>query len=139
VGETPELLTREWWLSLGDEGDSDLCRMLAEQWAKHYGGDVGDYLDPAIPGADLAKLRHGSRKVKDYVNRRLAHLDSQRAAPDGRGSVVTQDEIHDAIDLIGELFQRYWGLLNANSWRSLIPTPRDDWGGPLRVAWIEGD
>jgi len=134
--EEPELLTRDWWLGLSDRGDPNRRRVLAEQRREHYGGDVGGHLDPAIPGADLAKLRHSSKHIRDFVNRNVAHLEARPVSH--RDDNLAESEIHEAIDLIGHLFAKYWGLFKASHWTGLEPVPQEDWEAVLRVPWIGG-
>jgi hypothetical protein len=151
TGETPELLTRDWWLGLwSKDSDDPYWRRVAEDaWAEQYAGDVGNHLDPAIAAADLRELREGSRKVKEYVDRNVAHLDARMmssgngpptatppGAPSRRGSNLTLNEVHDAIDLIGRLFRKYGNLLTAASWVDLTPTLQHDWEAVFRTPWI---
>jgi hypothetical protein len=153
VGETPTLLTRDWWLSLwSEDGDGDdpyWQRVAEDAWAEHYAGEVGDHLDPAIAAIDLVELREGSQTVKEYVDRNVAHLDARMIsssdgpptatppdAPTRRGSNLTLNEVHDAIDLIGRLFQKYGHLLTAASWAELTPVLQHDWEAVFRIPWI---
>lgn len=150
VGDTPALLTRDWWRGLWTRNESDPYweRVAENAWAEQYGG--GDHVDPAIPVADLAELCEGSRKVKEYVDRNVAHLDARMIpggdgpptatppdAPTRTGSNLTLNEVHDAIDLIGRLFQKYGNLLTAASWVGLTPTLQHDWEAVFRVPWIQ--
>jgi hypothetical protein len=152
MGETPILLTRDWWLGLWSSSEDDpYWRQVAEKaWADQFAGEVGDHLDPAIPQADLAKLRDGSEKVRRYVDQNVAHLDA-RTVPNPSGpptgappeaptttgeKLPTLDEVHDAIDLIGDLFKKYGNLLTAAAWVDLTPALQHDWEAVFRVPWI---
>jgi hypothetical protein len=155
IGEASTVLTQEWWIGLwdGDEGNDPHWRQRAEMaWADQFGGEVGAHLDPAIPVRDLAELRDGSQKVKDYVDRNVAHLDARMIpaeegppteepaeAPTRRGDNLTLNEVHDAIDLVGRLFCRYGNLLTAASWVDLTPTIQHDWEAVFRLPWMEDD
>jgi hypothetical protein len=46
------------------------------------------------------------------------------------------DEVHGAIDVIGDLFQRYYSLMTASSMAFMAPVIRHDWLAPFRVPWI---
>jgi hypothetical protein len=59
-------------------------------------------------------------------------------APTRRGSNLTLSEVHDAIDLIGRLFQRYGNALTAASWVALTPALQHDWETVFRIPWIRG-
>ena len=154
IEQTPTLLTRDWWLSLGGNGQQRRRPLLAsgaeKAWTDQFGGQVGDYLDPAIPQVDLAKLRDGSEKVRRYVDQNVAHLDA-RAIPNLNGpptgappeaptttgeKLPTLNEVHDAIDLIGDLFKKYGNLLTAAAWVDLTPALQHDWEAVFRVPWI---
>jgi hypothetical protein len=86
MSQTPELLTRDFWLSLWEQGDDDAYWLMEaeRQWTENFAGDVGDHLDPAIPTADLAALREGSERVTRYVDMNVARLDA-RTVPRGSG------------------------------------------------------
>ena len=52
------------------------------------------------------------------------------------GDLPTLDEVHDAIDLIGELFKKYGHLLTGGGWASLTPVLQHDWEAVFRIPWI---
>jgi hypothetical protein len=149
VAETPELITRDFWLGLWRQDDDGDLRRLAERgWADQYAGGVGDHLDPAIPGGDLVKLRHGSKRVKEYVDQHVAHMDARTIGgrvepPDAPtktgGQLPTLSDVHDAIDLIGGLFTKYGNMLTASTWGELTPALQHDWEAVFRVPWIVSD
>jgi hypothetical protein len=45
-------------------------------------------------------------------------------------------EVHEGIDVIGALFQRYYTLLTASSWSFLVPTMEGDWKAIFCQPWI---
>ena len=49
------------------------------------------------------------------------------------------NDIHDAIDVIGELFQRYHLLFTAADMVDLVPVIQHDWLAPFRQPWIRHD
>lgn len=146
--ETPEAMTREFWLSQWrqDEDDPYWQQVAAKQWDDYFGG--GDHLDPAIPAADIEELQAGSARVKEYVDLHVAHMDARTiprrtgppraerpVAPPTRASDLRLDEIHDGIDLVGRMFVKYAGLLTAATWTELTPIIQDDWEGIFEVPW----
>lgn len=134
IASDPERITQEFWLGLWSNTDR-LAIMDAENaWRKQYGGTVDRYLDPVIPQADLQTLRDESEKVKDYVDRHLAHMDRQ---PLPASDLPTLDEVHDAVDVIGELFSKYSNLFTAGSWAFLEPVVQYDWKAVFRVPWMK--
>jgi hypothetical protein len=143
VSEEARHLTPEWWIGLWsiDEGD-DFERALARrQWNDAFGGAVGVHLDPAIPAADLKRLTEGSEAVRQHVDKHIAHSedpgpvtkDPGKTAP---GDTLTLNEVDDAIDLIGEVFTRYYSLFEAADMVSLEPVIQHDWLAPFREPWI---
>jgi hypothetical protein len=78
VGKTPELLTRELCLC-GSTVRDPLDAMARRTWDEQYGGALGEHLDPAIPKADLERLRSESAKVVGWVDRHIAHSTSGRS------------------------------------------------------------
>jgi hypothetical protein len=142
INKSPKLLTRDWFLShwgdpeTYDEDDQRHWRNVGEgQWKEIYGGD--DFIDPAVPADDLSELRQGSKKVKVYVNKHVAHFDE---GPFGPGSkeieLPTLNEVHDAIDLIGRLFQKYHALFTAADVIELTPVLQHDWEAVFRMQWL---
>lgn len=130
-------LTRDFWLGLWSFEDDrfGLKRAMAEKaWEDHYGGSVGTHLDPAIPTADLDVLTTGAAEVKRYVDKHVAH-----AEPVSAEVTLTLGEVHDAIDVIGDLFKKYYNLLTAVSYVELEPAIQDDWKAAFRVPWMRAD
>lgn len=109
-------------------GERDVDRIYGE-----FAGSVGVHVDPAIPLRDLESLRAGAAKVNAYVDRHLAHLDAKPIPPTDLPSL---DDLHDAIDVIGNLFKRYHLLFTAADMPFLVPVLQHDWLAPFRQPWI---
>lgn len=125
-------ITREFWIGLW--GDEEWKLSEAERgWQRQYAGSVGDHLDPAIPAADFDALTDAAASVKAYVDQHVAHADSSAAAAE---ITLTIGEVHDAIDVIGDLFKRYYNLLTASSYVLLVPAIQHDWKAVFREPWI---
>lgn len=146
---SPELLTRDWYLehwgkdeSYDEDDKAYWKRAGEEEWAKTFGGAVGDHIDPAVVGADLTELRQGSKKVKVYVNKHVAHFDeggiNERPAAPGKKEIElpTLNEVHHAIDLIGRLFRKYHALFTAADVIELTPVLQHDWEAVFRMQWL---
>ena len=126
-------ITKEFWIGLWDIGDDELKRWDAErQWAKNFGAG-GDRLEPSIPADDLEALIAAAAKVKHYVDKHVAHADASAVSA---SVTLTLDEVHETIDVIGELFNKYYGLLTASGWAFLVPAIQYDWKAVFRVPWI---
>lgn len=134
VRDDPSHITREFWIGLWGEPSNEGERLYRDHgWTTQFGRDVGDHLDPAIPTADLDDLRDASAKVTRYVDKHLAHSDR---TPVPASDLPTVDDVHDAIDKIGDLYNRYYNLLTASFWAFLVPAMQDDWQAVFRVPWL---
>jgi hypothetical protein len=138
----PKQLTPEWWVGLWniEEGDDYERGYARRQWDENYGGQVGVYLDPAIPQADLDRLIVGSAALKDHVDKHIAHSEDPGPRPKDPGLTRPEplklNEIHDAIDVIGEIFRRYYTLFSASDMVFLEPVIQHAWLAPFREPWI---
>jgi hypothetical protein len=94
----------------------------------------GRILDPAIARRDLEALQVAARKVRLYVDQHVAHDQTEPTA-----ALPTFEELHAAIDTIGEIFKRYTAVLTAGSYVSLEPFIQSDWKAIFRVAWLRPD
>jgi hypothetical protein len=137
-------LTPEWWIGLWNIGDSDTHEKAhaRQQWDDYFGGGLHSHLDPAIPSADLKLLTEASARVTKHVDKHVAHSEDPGPLPEDPGStapdrVPTLDEVHDAIDMIGNLFRKYYPLFTAASMVLLEPVIQHDWLAPFREAWIK--
>jgi hypothetical protein len=142
VATHAELLTPEWWLGLWtiEEGDDYERTYARAQWNDTFGGEIGVHLDPAIPRGDLQRLRDESEIVKKYVDKHVAHSEDPGPPQDPEAApaqvTLTLDEVDHAIDVIGEIFTRYYLLLTATGMAFLEPTIQHDWLAPFRQPWI---
>jgi hypothetical protein len=143
VSEAADQLTPDWWIGLWniEEGDSYERAYARGQWDEEFGGEVGDHLDPALPKGDLQRLRDGSEAVRKHVDKHVAHSEDPGPEPKDPGptrvaSTLTLNDVHDAIDLIGEVFTRYYPLFEAASMAMLEPVIQHDWLAPFREPWI---
>jgi hypothetical protein len=153
MSETPDILSRSWWVGLwgrrGRDEEKERWKSTAEKaWNENYAGHVGEHFDPKIALADLAELLAGAEKVRCYVDQHIAHFDAstiprESGSPEvpppeaPKGSIPTLSEVHEAIDLVGRMFQKYGNLLTAASWVDLTPVLQHDWEAVFRVPWIE--
>ena len=133
IRDDPSRITREFWIGLWDTDDELMLRRAQQGWTKQYAGSMGTHLDPAIPSADSDALTAVASKVKAYVDRHVAHADASAASA---GVTVTLSEVHDAIDVVGDLFKRYYNLLTASSYGSLVPLIQHNWKAVFREPWL---
>jgi hypothetical protein len=72
-------------------------------------------------------------KVKIYVDEHIAHAEASAVATD---VTLNLNDIHAAIDVVGDLFKRYYSLLTASSFGSLVPVIQHDWKAVFREPWL---
>jgi hypothetical protein len=154
IKSRPEAISRDYWLGQWDLEDEatdpygGLALVAENAWAEQYAGGVGDYVDPAIPEADYAKLRSAASKVNQFANRHIAHSQATIHQPDlqrppdvepasAEDETLSAKEVHEVIDVIGDLFKKYYNLLTASSYVFLEPVIQHDWLAPFRVPWME--
>ena len=70
--------------------------------------------------------------MRHYVDKHVAHADA--AAP---AVTLTLDEVHDAIDTIGQLFKKYDFLIQGVSWAVLDPVIQHNWKAAFTVPWMK--
>lgn len=128
----PELISKELWLSHWEDSDDPGGRAL-RGWNSVYAGGVGVHLDPAIPSADLERLNNAGEAVRKFANKHVAH--SQANAKPATVTLTLKD-VHDSIDVIGELFAKYYEMLTAGSYVQLVPVIQGgDWTEVFRQPW----
>jgi hypothetical protein len=127
-------ITRGWWLRQWGAPTDEFDKLYAENgWATEFAGSIGTHLDPAIPAADFVALTSAAANVKAYVDQHVAHADASAVSAK---VALTLDEVHDAIDVIGERFRRYYTLLTLADMPMLVPVIQHDWTAVFRVPWI---
>jgi hypothetical protein len=111
------------------------------QWNEVFGDEVGVHLDPAIPAGDLKQLSEGSKAVKKHLDKHIARSEDPGLRPKDPGSTPAEatlslDEVHEAIDVIGEVFTRYYSRFEAAGMVTLEPQIEHDWLAPFREPSI---
>lgn len=128
ISQNPEAISKDWWLGLSPNRSTS--QMFNDRdWARYDPSGRG-YLDRGIPAEDLAALEIVVGGVKDYVDVHLAHRDRR-----GRADITFRD-LSLAIDHLGEVLNKYSGILQDKDRSILVPIPDGDLFAPLRVAWL---
>jgi hypothetical protein len=94
-------------------------------------GPRREYVDPAIVGKDLDRLRAISLETKEVVTKHIVHRGEEPAEKD-----VTFDELHRVLEEIARLFQKYYQLLTGARYLTTVPVQQYDWKQALTVAWL---
>ncbi len=127
VGDS-ERLTRQRFVSQYDPDDQARGE---EAFTDHFGGVVGEHLDPALVAADLDRLTAESERVVTYVDKNIAHLDRRPV-----GDLPLFEDLNTAIDVVGDMFKRYVLLLTASSYAQLVPVAQERWEAVFDEPWI---
>ena len=135
VAKHPGALTADWWWSLWGSDDGMDQAFARRQWESEYGSEARpDRFDRERARKDFQELQAAAAKVKKYVDTHVAHSKLNATPADAE---LTLNEIHEAIDVVGETYRRYYSLFTAASWHELAPVIQHDWEAPFRVRWIE--
>lgn len=131
----PGRLTLEWWSGIWDiQSDPYWQHEMERQWTSQFDWTGLGHLDPQLPSSDLAALTAASSGIQRFVDRHVAHAQSV-AVP---AEVTLQvSDLHTAIDQIGAVFSRYYGLLTASTMLELVPTIQHDWMAVFRTPWSD--
>jgi AbiU2 len=137
-----DVLTLAFWLDLWGvtaaptSFQERLDRSEAErQWTEHFARGTGEHLDPAIPADDAETLKTAAANVRHYVNKHVAHTDEVESVSAAQVA-ISLDDVHEAIDTIGDLFRRYYSLLTCSGFTTLVPVIQDDWLAIFREPWM---
>ena len=125
-------LTRDAWVTWWDSSERHWLQRAERAFAKHFGGVVGEHLDPAIARADLRRLETDVAPVKVYVDEHVAHADVRP-----RRTLPTFADLDRAIDTITSLMAKYYNLLTACIPMDPTPVMLDDWQAVFRRPWLE--
>jgi len=129
IRDDPTRLSREWFLAHYDTLDR---RYGEEEFDEHFAGKVGTHIDPEIVAADLHSLIESAERVREHVDKLVAHTD--RRPPE---TPLTFDELNAAIEGMTHLFEKYTLLLTMSSWGTLVPVPQYDHLAIFREPWIK--
>jgi hypothetical protein len=130
VWRYPTVLSRERFLAMQTRGE-ELDRM-AQGWFDSMAG-TGDYIDPRIPAQDFDDLYTKTAKIRKWVNTSVAHV-TLKGRPRG---VPPLGDIHDAVDVVADLFMKYNALIYGENFQSGVTMSY--WPTVFRVAWIPDD
>ena len=91
-------------------------------------------IDPATPLADLARLRDGTASVREWVSNEVAHYNKNTGE---FSSGLTFGDVHAAMDLIFEIYNRYNQLILGTTTAGSVTMP--PWEHVFTVPWIPSE
>lgn len=127
VADHPEAISHRFIVGRCEWGH----QWLGEDYFQGLDRGGAGHIDPALAHADLNRLHDAVAPVVPWVNRRVAHLSTERVE-----AVPQLDELDEALSKVEGIFLRWTTILTGADRLSLEPVPQYDWVAPLRVPWI---
>jgi hypothetical protein len=136
LAEHPETMSwqrhLELW-NLSEESDDPRDQWMVQQahatFDRYADGD-GENVDPNAVRADLDGWKQACGKIKQVVDKRIAHLADIRS--DKPVPTATYDDLDRAIDAVAGLVKKYGLLFTAGSIAQMEPVIQGDWKAPFR-------
>jgi len=120
-------ITREWYL--GHYEDAFLRQQIGEPAFDAWGRET---LEPMLVAEDRGRIVDATSAVKRYVDKRLAH--HERTFEESID--VTWSELNTAVDVIEQVFCRYYELLTASS-LMINDITHQHWDHIFWNPWVE--
>jgi hypothetical protein len=130
--EHVRLITRDYFLTRFMPGTPEKLERANRYWDQNFGGESREYLDPDVGATDLETMRQAAANVKSFVDKHLAHIDTEPVP----GAALAMTEVDAAIDVLGEMFTKYFSLFWGFSEPTLVPPIQGDWQAVFRVPWL---
>ena len=130
IRNKPQILSRSTYKDLYKSQRSELPESYQDEQFDQLAGVGANHVDPAVVDKELEELKRVTKKLKRYVDKRVAHYDSE--SPPGGPSYKDIDE---AFEFLSGLLSRYYQFFRAESF-SLGPYIQYDWKQIFRLAWI---
>jgi hypothetical protein len=135
--ETPELITKEWYLS--DIKDNDTVNGLPstrdfgnDYFNKHYSDD-NTTISRAKIEDDLAEIYKLRLRVERYIDNCLAHQNEGKKGKQGISTKLIEDVIND----VEKITIKYLDLFKVCHLTTLLPTFQYDWQSIFYKPWIK--
>lgn len=129
------VITRDWfvneYLVNAPANDKAFWKHAANEDFDKFAPDGAASPSVSLIRADQDRLQSVVGRVRHFVNKRLAHYSTK-----GYQGPVTFKEVHEALDELGVLLQRYSLLLKQSGLLAAEPIIVEDWRAVLRVPWI---
>ncbi len=129
IEKKPEIITREFFLK-------PFAPLLIKEggriWKEKYGGD--DYLSKKVIRLDIFRLKEVTKKLKNFVDKRVAHKDKHDEKYD-----MNYSQLDSCVDILEELTIKYYSLIvsTGSGIPSLLATNIDGWEKIFYEPWIK--
>lgn len=129
LARKPGMATRDWFV--GELAQNPYAHSLSRGFDVFAPGGQ-EHVDSALVEADRDRLVSRAENAKRIVDTSLAHLDpARREEP----PTITWGEFDQAVDTIGELYQKYYALARPGERMSLKPVVPTGWDRMFETAW----
>jgi hypothetical protein len=129
--ETPQTFSRSYYVGLYEKS---AVKQFADHDFEKYADPRAQHIAPNRVAIDLVRLREASRICEDFADKRVAHRDKREPK-----ELPTFIEVEGCINLLDELYVKYFLLFHASHIDSLLPVWQYDWKGIFRTPWIQPD
>jgi hypothetical protein len=123
----PEVISRRRFVSKYDHFLKKYGHRDFEKFSKP--GD--EFINPSIVRRHRRELVMSQRKLRDFVNRHIAHTSKAKMR-----KLPTYKELDACVDLLGNLLKKYTLLIEQAALIHVVPEIQYDWKAPFRVPWI---
>lgn len=106
---------------------------VGEAFFDEVAGAGAASLPSSVAKTDLKKLSQAERRIRVFVNKRVAHLDQKNT----RRKAPTFGELRDVLPILEETYRKYKLLLTAHCSNPLLPIWTYDWKEVFYRPWIE--
>ena len=89
-------------------------------------------LPPSVVRRDLRLMERAERRIRTFVNKRLAHLELRTR----RRRLPKYGELSQTVQLMESVLLKYRRLLCADSPTTLLPTWQYNWKQVFYVPWV---
>jgi len=110
---------------------NDAFNLQKDQKATRH---AGSHFDFSGADKDLEVLLAKARRIRDHVNKRVAHFD--RA---GFAELPTYAELDECLDYLEDLLKKYLAVFGAEGHTRIVPVWQFDWKEIFRRPWIGRD
>jgi hypothetical protein len=93
-----------------------------------------DSIDDSVVREELSRLESGTAKVKTWIDKEVAHYDRNTGQ---FGEDLTFGDVHEAVDLIFDVYSRYCALLLGSQVLRFVAM--QPWEVIFRHPWIADD
>ena len=130
VAAKPTVLSRERYVAL--YSGSGPLKEAANRHFDKFAGKGSSHVDAAKIQLDRRELVERSNGLREYTNRRLAHLNRSNSA-----TIPTYPELDRCLDFMEDLLKKYLLLFRSDAYMNIVPVWQYDWQRIFDFRWRE--